>query len=468
MKKRTAFLVLFIWAGLVLAAAGEQERVLTGTNYFHSVRTAIQTAKTAIDIQMYFIVTDPSNADDPVSSLLDELAQARTRGVSVHVMLENGKFRENLRAYRILRSAGIDVTFDTADALLHTKAIVIDGRICIVGSTNWSRAAIERNHEIAVLVESTELAKELAAAFAKVKRGRVPVIDTEARDGPGLSPALLKADGPLSRMVTDRADHAFDLYLMLLRKAHGTGTMQVDFDSELFRKQIGCRNVRRPRLRLEKRYGLIEYSASKQIVVIKPAGPAKDDGFVLCAGYWDFGFARTLSLRAKFMYLVALREAARSTRAPYWFRSQKDLADLYGISDYTVSLGLQELERANIIEVERSAAHVAGGKQHDAAAFAVRRANVYCVNPLLSPAVFKRKLARLSEEYGEKVVRQATDMAADLNEPNDLVDIEAFARLIVDYGYATVKKINAITASAKKGGGRRTIENTIELLSGRQ
>jgi hypothetical protein len=54
------------------------------------------------------------------------------------------------------------------------------------------------------------------------------------------------------------------------------------------------------------------------------------------------------------MYLVALLEAQKSTRNPCWFRSEQDLSQLYGISDYTVSLGFQELEKENIIEINRS------------------------------------------------------------------------------------------------------------------
>ena len=58
-------------------------------------------------------------------------------------------------------------------------------------------------------------------------------------------------------------------------------------------------------------------------------------------------------MRAKYMYLVSLYEAARSTRYPLWFRSQKDMSELYGISDTTISLGLLELEEKGIIEITR-------------------------------------------------------------------------------------------------------------------
>ena len=58
-------------------------------------------------------------------------------------------------------------------------------------------------------------------------------------------------------------------------------------------------------------------------------------------------------MRAKYIYLICLYEASRSTRYPFWFRSQKDMSKLYGISDNTISSALLELEEKGIIEVTR-------------------------------------------------------------------------------------------------------------------
>ena len=80
----------------------------------------------------------------------------------------------------------------------------------------------------------------------------------------------------------------------------------------------------------------------------------KDKPFILIPfEYWQYDYPNYLSLRAKYMYLICLYEAARSTRYPSWFRSQKDMSKLYGISDTTISLGLLELEERGIIEITR-------------------------------------------------------------------------------------------------------------------
>ena len=467
MNRHCAILALLAGGMLASPAAGRAERVLSGTNYFHAVSDALSVARTSIDVQMYFIIPNPTSENDPVGILVDGLVAAKKRGVRVRVILENSKARENRQAYRILRASGIDVAFDTPLSLMHSKAIVIDGKVCIVGSTNWSRAAIIANHEVAVLIESRKLATELTAGFEKIGRGRAPPVNVREQKGLSIPHSLLTAGAPLSRMVTDRADYAFDLYLLLLKTSQETKTRTVPFDGDVLKKALGCGNIRRPRLRLVERYQAIAYDKKVQRITLLPREETDTATFVLPDGYWRYALSQRLSLRARFMYLVALAEAARSTRAPFWFRSQKDLAEIYGISDYTVSLGLQELERENIIEIERSRAKLSGKAPSAATAFAARHSNVYCVNPLVSADAFEKGQAELVGRYGKKVMKQATELSSDLNEPKDLTDIDGFARLIVEYGYDVVRNINDVTVRSKKGGGRRTLEHTIELLRGR-
>ncbi|MDD5130752.1 MAG: hypothetical protein PHS66_06895, partial [Candidatus Omnitrophica bacterium] len=85
--------------------------------------------------------------------------------------------------------------------------------------------------------------------------------------------------------------------------------------------------------------------------------------------YWEYGYPNRLSMRAKYMYLICLYEAGQSTRYPFWFRSQKDISRLYGISDTTISLGLQELEKQGVIEITRD--------KSSSPDFSKRKANVY-------------------------------------------------------------------------------------------
>lgn len=450
---RTATCVTVILLCLALPT-NAQSRVLTGSAYFRVVRAALARAEQSIDIQMYFIIAEKDSAAPfsvrtaPVRLLVEELIDAAERGVAVRVVLEDRKLSENYRAYSMLQAAGIEVRFDGPASLLHSKLIVIDGHICIVGSTNWSRAALRDNHEVALLVESRELARELLATFDDIDLRTLPCAPVTT-GGLAISASFLRA---AARMVHDRADYAFDLYLLLVRAAQETRTVTLDI--EKYKKVLGCRNLRRPRLRLEKRYELIAYDAGKRLVTLAgESGPAL---LRIPYEYWDYGLREEMSLRAKFMWLVNLKEASESKRNPCWFRSQTDLAERYGISEYTLSLGLRELERMNLIEILRD---VADGSDH-----ADRKANIYRVNPLVAPEMQAARLRMLKEEHGAEKVMQAVDLAGQLDDPKDVDKIVAFLRLIERYGWEAVRDANGKTAGMKRGSGRRTVEATAGLL----
>ena len=430
--------------------------VLVGAEYPPAVLEVIAGAQESVDLQMYFIITRQGITNDPVNRLVDALIAARKRGVTVAVMVEDSKLDASRHAMEALEEAGIPVALDTPGALLHTKAVVVDRRICIVGSANWSRAAFEDNHEISMLIESEEHAKRILAAFDAVPRQLTKPQSARYVEGVRLPVSFLEAQGAGSRLVTDRAECAFDMYLHLLRRSQAINTPTVPLDGERVRQAIDCSNVRRPRLRLEERYGLIAYDGDTgQVTIHQDSG--SENSLVIPFTYWDYGLNRRLSLRARFMYLVALAEANRSTRDPCWFRNQEDLATRYGISDYTISLGLQELERENVLDVTRDeAAH--GGDHAD------RAANVYCVNPLMSPPAFVAALEAISVEYGTNVLAEARALARDLNEPSDPEVIRTFASLIQIHGLPAVTRANTHTLSLKKGSGRRTLAGTMQFL----
>ncbi len=455
MKK--LFLVIILCGAVSVRADSQKSIVLTSMNYMTTVRQALTNAQSSIDIQMYFIIANPMKADDPITTLVSDLVQARRRGVKVRVVLEDSKLEVNNHACKTLLRNGVDVRFDTGASLMHSKVVVVDSNICIVGSANWSRAAVEKNHEVGVLIYSGELAAELVRTFDMIKlRDYIPVLPLEMRGIP-IPHNLLRAGGVLPLMITDRAEHSFNLYLYLLRVSHDTGTNVVAFDTSALEETIDCGNVRRPRLRLVEKYKAITYDQnSKQVSLLN----ARDKGgtFILPYKYWDDGLWKKLTLRGKYMYLVSLSESARSSRAPYWFRSQKDMAVLYGISEYTISLGLQELERHEIIEIERGVISSTG--EH-----ADRNASIYCLNPFMSDAERNSRLDALAVRHGEEVVKQAVKLSKQLDDPNDLDDIQTFIELIGKYGYDAVRKANNFTRKMKKGSSRRTIQTTLQILT---
>ena len=470
--KLISILIITLLISYCLAFA-EQSELLTKTEYFTQVRNALQGASETIYIQMYFIIADPKDAEDPISIFLDDLFKAKDRGVDVKIVLENSKFRESHFAYKLLKEHGIQVDFDSADTLLHSKAIVIDNKLCIIGSTNWSRAAIYDNREVSILIHSEKIAKDLLEDIKSIKLSKdIPVLPIKHKGIDMPVDFLLNTEaGP--QIIKDRANIAFELYLLLLKESQNAKSSTIPIDYKKLATSLGYskknisskdrryvnnyyyEKLRRPLKRLQDKYKLISYNhKQKEIEMFYPV--KKQDSIVLPYQYWEYGLNERLSLRARYLYLISLLEASKSTKNPYWFRSQQDLALMYHLSDYTISLGLQELEKENILEITRSAS-----KGND---FAQRKANVYCQNPLISDEEFEEEIDKLIQKYGQKTTKQAQKLSAQLDEPKDLNTIETYIHLIGKHGYKKVKAANDITARRKKGSAQRDISYVIEQL----
>lgn len=449
------------WVPLLLSLlavpAQAGARVLQGRDYAPAVRQALASARESVDVAMYFMIAS-GDPGQPVDELVAELVAAKRRGVRVRVVLENEKFRESGRAFETLRAAGVDAAYDTPGSYVHSKALVIDGRICVVGSTNWSKTALSDNHETAVLFESTAAAAAIAASLDALILDRSSPVP--AGGGAAVPEALLLDKRAGRRIVAARDAHALSLYLEFLRQ--GGGSLPLDYAA--LAAEIGhpsaagpsgvdfFEKLRRPLSRLDRKYGLLSFSGRARRVVVPAAAPA----FAVPSAYWATGAATRWSTRARYAYLISLYEAQRSAKNPYWFRSQKDLASRYGLSEYTLSLGFSELERENALEVHRGGSGPGG--------FGDRDANVYRVNGLMSAADLARGFDSLSAKHGASVAAKARELAAELDEPKDLTVAEVFCSLIRDYGEEAVAAANRKTAAYKKGSALRHVATTVRAL----
>lgn len=94
----------------------------------------------------------------PADEMIEELCRAARRGVRVKLMLPGRCDVKLLQIaarsfYEKLLNAGVQI-FERQDAVLHTKAIVIDGQTTVLGSTNLDYRSIEYNCELSALVRS--------------------------------------------------------------------------------------------------------------------------------------------------------------------------------------------------------------------------------------------------------------------------------------------------------------------------
>ncbi len=95
---------------------------------------------------------------DPLTEVLLERLQA---GVVVQGWLEAEQLEAAGSDYERLRAAGADLRPDPLPGLLHHKVLVLDGRVVVLGSYNFTRSAETRNDENLLVVYDADL----AAAF---------------------------------------------------------------------------------------------------------------------------------------------------------------------------------------------------------------------------------------------------------------------------------------------------------------
>jgi cardiolipin synthase len=125
---------------------------------------AIASARTSLDIESPYLTLDESTRWS--------LQDARQRGVRVRILMESDitdakpvKFASRA-AYGDLLTQGIEV-YEYVPAMMHAKAIVIDGVLSVVGSANFDNRSLELNDELNVAVFDKGLAARLTADFAR-------------------------------------------------------------------------------------------------------------------------------------------------------------------------------------------------------------------------------------------------------------------------------------------------------------
>jgi phosphatidylserine/phosphatidylglycerophosphate/cardiolipin synthase-like enzyme len=149
-------------------------QLVIDAQYFQIAKKMIQEAKSTIQVMMFEMGYYEKYPGTPSNLLIKELIGAKKRGVKVEVILEvkDGADRtteRNRHTGKILSDGGVEVIYDPLFKTTHTKLMVVDGHLTLLGSTNWTHYALTNNNEVSVFVRSKEVAKELIDYFNKVK-----------------------------------------------------------------------------------------------------------------------------------------------------------------------------------------------------------------------------------------------------------------------------------------------------------
>jgi hypothetical protein len=147
--------------------------ILQGKEYYSWLCSAISESKKMIDVAM-FHMTLPSE-QHPARKLLEGLVDAKKRGVEVKVLLDRDRKDDpykstviNSRAKKFLEDNGVVVLSDKPNMLLHSKMVLVDLDIAVIGSHNWTIGSYFEYDDVSVTLKSKSLVEELRARFSKL------------------------------------------------------------------------------------------------------------------------------------------------------------------------------------------------------------------------------------------------------------------------------------------------------------
>jgi phosphatidylserine/phosphatidylglycerophosphate/cardiolipin synthase-like enzyme len=110
-------------------------------------------------------------SDDLASALIDR----HQAGVEIAGVFDDAQYQSNTGTeFDNLKQSGIDVRQDGRRYNMHHKVIIIDERIVVTGSYNFSRSAEERNDENTLIIHSPEIAAYFLEEFNRIYSQALP------------------------------------------------------------------------------------------------------------------------------------------------------------------------------------------------------------------------------------------------------------------------------------------------------
>ena len=149
--------------------------IFTPDNALDVYTAWIDRANTTIDIQNQYITQFDDNVDwssDP-SPIVQSLVEAHNRGVTIRVQINEDSDSDDITSY--FESLGISVRWmgnsGSADgdgewlSDTHNKLVIIDGKIAIISSVNFSENAFTNNREAGMVIQNTAVATYYKSIF---------------------------------------------------------------------------------------------------------------------------------------------------------------------------------------------------------------------------------------------------------------------------------------------------------------
>ena len=144
-----AFLVIVLSITISISTLAKTEVYFSlSDNPQKTIIKNINQAEAFINIAMYTF-TD--------KEILLPLINAQERSVKVRVYLDRSQIESTYSISRLLVQKGIKVRISTNNYFMHNKFAIIDNRLLLTGSYNWTASANNRNDENLMVIDDPEI-----------------------------------------------------------------------------------------------------------------------------------------------------------------------------------------------------------------------------------------------------------------------------------------------------------------------
>ncbi len=371
-QKSGCFLIILSLLVFVFSPLSAQEnfspaqvRDISDRAYEPAIIGLLHQAKESIVISMYNISLGAQERN-PIAFLLQDLIEARQRGVEVTIYL-NTNFREiDKEPHQLIRSPFFKKLVDARCVFhllpsrlrLHDKLVIVDSRFVVEGSTNWSISALKSNRESATLIDSPELAgikllrlKMLPLIIEPKEKEPHRALYLENLPDSIVIPKLLLLDGRyFPKMFTAQDSRGMDLYLLLLAHSQVVGKSSFFVEMESMALSLNMpvswldfglrRQVIRSLKRLRDNYGLVgvKFFHGKDAWVELTNLP--QEAFSINSKLIT---NQKISYRLKFLLMI--KSLLESQGEDLYSISQQELARRFHIHPWTVGVAFKELKQ---------------------------------------------------------------------------------------------------------------------------
>ena len=169
---------------LALPARPVRMSLVSGRGHYEQVLSAVRAARTSVWIATAnlkeLLVEDTrasSRARGRFHSVLDVFATLAGQGVELRILhagAPSGPFRSSFARRPGLVRGGLELR---QCPRVHLKTVLVDGRLCYLGSANWTGAGLgakgegRRNFELGMLTDDCDLIDQVQALYEHIWRG---------------------------------------------------------------------------------------------------------------------------------------------------------------------------------------------------------------------------------------------------------------------------------------------------------